>query len=197
MAHINLLPWREELRKQQKKQFAMATGLSVVLMALIVLYAHLYIGGLIAAQNARNGLLTGEITELDKKIARIKDIESIKSKLQARINIIQQLQRSRPQIVHIFDELVRTLPEGVYLTSITQKGSALTLQGIAQSNARVSAYMRNLEASGWMTNPALSVIQAKKDPQGRDSEFTLNVTEASGDDTNTEAGVNTTAGVTP
>jgi len=184
MAHINLLPWREELRKQQKKQFATAAALSVVLAGLIVLYAHMHISGLIDEQNQRNDFLNKEIAELDSKIKQIKELEATRIKLQARINIIQQLQRSRPQIVHLFDQLARTLPDGVYLTSIEQKGDELTLHGVAQSNARVSSYMRNIADSGWMADPKLDVIQATgdKDKKARDSDFTLKVRQASGTD---------------
>lgn len=182
MAHINLLPWREELRKQQKQQFAVISLLSVVLGALVVLYAHLYTGGLIDDQNARNDYLKTETALLDKRIKEIKDLETTRAKLQARINIIQQLQRSRPSVVHLFDELVRTLPNGVYLTSILQKDQTVTVSGVAQSNARVSAFMRNVDASQWITAPKLDVIASKaQDQRARTNEFTL-VVHVAGDE---------------
>lgn len=182
MAHINLLPWREELRKQQKQEFSVISLLAVVLGAMVVLYAHLYTAGMIDDQTARNDYLKAETALLDKRIKEIKDLESTRTKLQARINIIQQLQRSRPGVVHLFDELVRTLPNGVYLTSIVQKDQTVTVTGVAQSNARVSAFMRNVDASKWITAPKLDVIASKsQDQRARTNEFTLVVHQV-GDD---------------
>lgn len=178
MAHINLLPWREELRKEQKKQFAVLSLLTVVLAGLVVLYAHLHIGGLLDDQGARNEYLKTETAALDQRIKEIKDLETTRAKLQARINIIQQLQRSRPSVVHLFDELARTLPNGVYLTGIAQKDLAVTVTGVAQSNARVSAFMRNVEDSKWIGAPKLDVISSKpQDQHARSNDFTLLVTQ--------------------
>ncbi len=190
MAHINLLPWREELRKEQKQQFAIMSLLTVVLACLVLLYAHLYIGGMLDDQNARNEYLKTETVALDQRIKAIKDLEGTRAKLQARINIIQQLQRSRPGVVHLFDELARTLPNGVYLTGITQKDQAVTVSGVAQSNARVSAFMRNVEESKWIGSPKLDVISAKgEDHQTRSNDFTLliNQVEKEKDDTTDSA----------
>ena len=182
MAHINLLPWREELRKEQKKQFAILSLLTVVLASMVLLYAHLYIGGLLDDQNARNEYLKTETAALDQRIKEIKDLESTRAKLQARINIIQQLQRSRPGVVHLFDELAHTLPNGVYLTGIAQKDLAVTVTGVAQSNARVSAFMRNVEDSKWIGSPKLDVISSKAQEQhARSNDFTLLVTQADKD----------------
>lgn len=182
MAHINLLPWREELRKEQKKQFAIMSLLTVVLAAMAVLYAHLYIGGLLDDQNARNEYLKAETAVLDRRIKEIKDLEDTRAKLQARINIIQQLQRSRPGVVHLFDELARTLPNGVFLTAIAQKDLAVTVTGVAQSNARVSAFMRNVEDSKWIGAPKLDVISSKTQEQrARSNDFTLLVTQVDKD----------------
>lgn len=182
MAHINLLPWREELRKEQKKQFAILSLLTVVLAGLVVLYAHLHIGGLLDDQNARNEYLKTETAALDQRIKEIKDLETTRAKLQARINIIQQLQRSRPVVVHLFDELARTLPNGVYLSGIAQKDLAVTVTGVAQSNARVSAFMRNVEESKWIGTPKLDVISSKtQDQHARSNDFTLLVTQVDKD----------------
>jgi type IV pilus assembly protein PilN len=182
MAHINLLPWREELRKEQKKQFAILSLLTVVLACMVLLYAHLYIGGLLDDQNARNEYLKTETAALDQRIKEIKDLETTRAKLQARINIIQQLQRSRPGVVHMFDELARTLPNGVYLTGIAQKDQAVTVTGVAQSNARVSAFMRNVEGSKWIGSPKLDVISSKvQDKHARSNDFTLLVTQVARD----------------
>ena len=173
MAHINLLPWREELRKEKQQQFAVVAGGSAVLGGLLVLLIHMQMEGLIETQNTRNQFLENEISLLDKKIAKIKDLEKTKTALLARMDIIQQLQHSRPQSVHLMDELVYTLPDGVYLDKITQKGNALTVTGIAQSNARVSAYMRNIDGSEWLGQPKLDVIETKDDKQRRNAEFVL------------------------
>ena len=182
MAHINLLPWREELRKEQKKQFAILSLLTVLLAGLVLLYAHLYIGGLLDDQNARNEYLKTETAVLDQRIKEIKDLETTRAKLQARINIIQQLQRSRPGVVHLFDELARTLPNGVYLAGIAQKDLAVTVTGVAQSNARVSAFMRNVEESKWIGSPKLDVISSKiQDQRARSNDFTLLVIQADKD----------------
>jgi type IV pilus assembly protein PilN len=180
MAHINLLPWREELRKQKQQQFAVVAAGSAVVGGLLILLVHLQMEGLIDNQNNRNSFLETEIAELDKKIARIKSLEKTKAALLARMDVIQQLQRSRPQSVHLMDELVFTLPDGVHLQKISQKGTNLTVTGIAQSNARVSAYMRNIDDSGWMGEPKLDVIQTKdkKKQSRRDSEFVMRAKQA-------------------
>ena len=138
MARINLLPWREELNKQKQREFAFLSGGSAILAALIVLLTHLHIDGLITDQEQRNTFLQGEIDLLDKRIGRITELEKLKGDLLARMNVIQQLQSSRPESVHLMDELVRTLPDGVYLDSFKQRDRGLLMKGVAQSNARVS-----------------------------------------------------------
>lgn len=177
MAHINLLPWREELRKQKQQQFAVIAGGTAILAALLVLLAHIQMQGMIDSQNQRNKFLETEISKLDKKIARIRDLEKTKTALLARMDVIQQLQRSRPQSVHLMDELVRTLPDGVYLRQITQKGDSLTMAGVAQSNARVSAYMRNIDGSEWLGIPKLDVIETKENDSRRTAEFILRASQ--------------------
>ncbi len=147
MARINLLPWREELRKEQQRQFLTIMGLSVVLMILIILAVHIQYANLISTQNKRNQFLVAQIAEVDAQIKEIEKLERDKQSLQARISVIQQLQGNRPEIVHLFDEIARILPQGLYLKSIEQKGKTITIVGYAQSNARVSAFMRNIDAS--------------------------------------------------
>jgi type IV pilus assembly protein PilN len=189
MAHINLLPWREELRKQKQQQFAVVTGGAAVVGALLVLLAHLQMVGMIEKQNQRNNFLETEIAALDQQIAKIKDLEKTKAALLARMDIIQQLQHSRPQSVHLMDQLVYTLPDGVFLNKIEQKAANLTLNGTAQSNARVSAYMRNIDGSDWMANPKLDVIETKDkdDERRRTAEFVLRADQATpADDGQTE-----------
>jgi type IV pilus assembly protein PilN len=160
MAKINLLPWREELRKQKQKDFLYAMVLSILVGFLILGFIHTYIEGLKAYQEQRNQILQNEIVLLDKKIIDIKDVEEKKSKLLAKIDLIQKLQESRPEIVHLFDEISKTTPDGVYLTKFTQTGSELIFEGKSQSNARISAFMRAIEASPWLQTPTLNVIQS-------------------------------------
>lgn len=162
MTRINLLPWRETERKRRQKEFGLALAGTLLFAVLIGILVHWQIENLIAYQTHRNQFLQGEIAQLDRKIRDIRDLEKTKAGILARMRIIQQLQESRPEIVHLFDELVNTLPVGVYLTSVTQKGRTLLLEGRAQSNARVSAYMRNIEASKWLGKPRLLVIENKE-----------------------------------
>lgn len=167
MAKINLLPWRQEQRKEQQRQFFTVMGLMVLLVVVGVFAVHLQYARMISVQNSRNDYLKKHIKEVEKQIAEIKQLASKKERLLARMEIIQQLQRNRPEIVRLFDELVRIMPDGVYLTSLKQTGTNLQMTGVAQSNARVSALMRNIDQSEWLTNPKLEVIQSgKKDGEG-------------------------------
>ena len=161
MAHINLLPWREEKRKEQLRQFLTMMGLSVVLMLLVILAVHLQYSRMISAQESRNNFLKTEIASVEKQIREINNIAKEKKRLLARMEVIQQLQRNRPGIVHLFEEMVKVIPEGAHINSLKQKGKNLTINGIAQSNARVSAYMRNIDGSAWLTKPQLNIIQKK------------------------------------
>ena len=175
MARINLLPWREERRKEQLRQFVSMLGLSVFLMGLVILAVHLQYSRMISAQESRNNFLKNEITAVEKQIREINALAKEKKRLLARMEVIQQLQRDRPGIVHLFEEMVKVIPEGAHIRSLKQSGKNLTINGIAQSNARVSAYMRNIDASDWLTKPQLNIIQKKgaaKKTSGRD--FTLN-----------------------
>ncbi len=160
MAKINLLPWREELRKERQKNFAITAAIAALIAGGIFFYVHTYVQALIDGQNARNTYLRTEIKQLDKKIAEIKRLEATKARLIQKMNIIQRLQQSRPEIVHLFDELVRTLPSGVYLTSVQQRGNRITVRGVAESNARVSAYMRKIDESQWLGAAKLITINA-------------------------------------
>jgi len=173
MAKINLLPWREEIRKQKQREFVISAAGGAILAALIVLLAHFHIDGLIDNQNLRNEFLKTQIAVLDKRIGRIKELEKMKADLLARMNVIQELQRSRPESVHLLDELVRTLPDGVYLKSFRQRGRDLDMAGVAQSNARVSDYMRNIDASDWLTAPRLDLIKTTEVNRTRVANFNL------------------------
>ena len=174
MAKINLLPWREELRKQKKQNFLSTLGLCALLTLGIFGLVHVIINGQKEYQERRNKILQDEIALLDQKIVEIRSIEDKKRKLLAKIDLIQKLQESRPEIVHLFDEIPKSTPDGVFLTKITQTGSELTFEGKSQSNARVSAFMRSIEASPWLDLPTLNVIQSpeKTDPDEL-SDFTL------------------------
>lgn len=179
MTGINLLPWRDERRRQQQRQFGLLTALALVLTAAIMVVVHFEIAGAIEYQNARNQFLQNELAQIEQKIKEIDEMETRKRKLIAKMEVIQRLQTRRPEIVHVFDELARTLPEGVQLTEVTQTEGLLTINGIAQSNGRVSAYMRNIEASPWFEDPVLTVIESKPDApekaEVRGSKFTLSV----------------------
>ena len=161
MARINLLPWRAELKKQQQRDFLSTGGLAILLTLVILLAEHTYIESLKEHQEDRNQILKNEIANVDKKIKEINAIEEKKNKLLTKIDVIQKLQESRPLIVHLFDEMTRTTPDGVFLTKFTQDGSLLTFNGKAESNARVSAFMRAIDASSWLNSPGLNIIESK------------------------------------
>jgi type IV pilus assembly protein PilN len=173
MPRINLLPWREELRKQKRTEYLAILGICAVVAGAIWFAVHLYFSELIDYQNQRNDFLKAEIKKLDKKIAEIKALEKERDNLIARMKAIETLQTSRPLIVHLFDELVSTLPEGVFLTEVSQKGSRVSIKGVAQSNARVSNYMRNVESSEWLTDPKLRIIETHSKGSRRISDFEL------------------------
>lgn len=180
MPHINLLPWRDELRKRREKDFIITAVIAALMMGGVVLGVHLYYESRIAYQNQRNSFIETEISTLDKKIKEIDNLKKERDSLIARTKVIQDLQAGRPEIVHVFDELVTTLPDGVYYTKVAQKGRALNLHGVAQSNARVSSLMRSLNTSTWFENPSLVEITADlhKDTSVRLSKFNLNVSQA-------------------
>jgi len=176
---INLLPWREELRQEQKKQFGILTGLMMFLAAAIVGLIHLQMVAKIDYQLSRNTFMSGEISKLDEEIAEIRELRKVRRSLVERMEVIQDLQRSRPSIVHLFTEIVKTVPNGVYLESLTQTGDNLLMNGQAESNARVSTYMRNLDASDWLKEPNLRVIEIEDIKVNRISTFTLTVKQTS------------------
>lgn len=187
MAKINLLPWREELRAEQTRQFASILGLSALMTVLIVALVHFTISQKIEYQVYRNDILQKEIDSLDLAILKIQQLEKTKQELLSRMEVIQSLQQRRPQIVHLFDEIVRTVPEGIYLTSIKQSGKDLTINGVAESNGRVSAYMRNIDASEWMSTPKLTVIETKKGTL-RSSDFILTTSQSAPNENEDENG---------
>jgi type IV pilus assembly protein PilN len=173
MPRINLLPWREQERKVRRREFMVAAGGAVFAAVIFTLGGKLLYSNWIDSQNEKNNLLHREIEKLDAQIADIQDLETRKQRLVARMEIIEKLQRKRPEIVHLFDEIVKTVPEGIYLTEIKQTGNKLEIHGIAQSSTRVSTYMRNIDSSVWMDNPVLQVVESAKDSPTGGSNFTL------------------------
>jgi len=171
MPSINLLPWRAELRKRRQKEFLVGLGAAVGLGALIALLSHFAVSTMIDAQERRNEYLKAEIAELDKQIEEILALEEQKARMIARMEVIETLQKSRPEIVKLFDDMVATLPEGVYLTSVQQNARRLEFNGVAQSSTRVSTFMRNIDASEVMEKPDLKVIETGQ--PGAGSKFTL------------------------
>jgi type IV pilus assembly protein PilN len=176
MPRINLLPWRDEQRTERRNQFFIALGAAVAVAALIILIGNLMFGSIIGHQQDRNRMLQSEIDLLNIKIKEIIDLEDQKDRLLARMEIIEQLQRSRPGIVHVFEELVTTLPNGVFLSAVKQNGSRIEIVGSAESNTRVSALMRYIDGSDWLSSPDLEVVEVKPEVAGsgrRASEFTV------------------------
>lgn len=172
---INLLPHREERRKRARTHFAVLAGLTAALGLVIVGAVHIFYAGQVSTQQDRNRFLKNEISKLDKDIAEIKKLKEEIQALLARKQVIETLQADRSQTVHLLDELVRQMPEGVYLKSVKQRGLQVALSGYAQSNARVSTLMRNIEASPWLEKPELIEIRAGTVDKRRVSEFNLNL----------------------
>src|SRR4051812_6824691 len=170
---INLLPHREERRKRARKHFAVLAGATAVIGIIIIGMMHVFYSGQIDSQNERNQFLKNELVKLDKDIAEIKQLREQIQALLARKQVIETLQADRAQTVHLLDELVRQMPEGVFLRSIIQKGMRVQLLGYAQSNARVSTLMRNIEASRWLGDPELIEVKSAPLDKRRVSEFTM------------------------
>jgi type IV pilus assembly protein PilN len=162
MPRINLLPWRNEERKERKLKFLVALGGAAVGACLVAFVGYLMMDSMVSAQDARNAKLKDEIAELDKQIEKINSLEADKARFIARMDVIEKLQRSRPEIVHVFDEIAKQLPDGVYLTAISQTGARLKFEGVAQSSTRVSAFMRNIDGSSYLKNPELEIVETKR-----------------------------------
>jgi len=175
LARINLLPHREERRKRSRQHFFVLAGGTAVIGALIVVAMHGFYAAKIETQAERNRFMKSEIAKLDKEIAEINKLKDEIAALLARKQVIETLQAERSQTVHLLDQLVRQMPEGVYLKSVQQRGNAVQLIGYAQSNARVSTLMRNIEASPWLERPALIEVKATNVDKRRVSEFNLNL----------------------
>ena len=180
MTRINLLPWREALRAERQRRFLISVAMTALFALAVVGGVHYYLDRLITVQNQRNAFLEKEIAVLNSKLSKIRKLEAERKALLDRMSIIQRLQATRPEIVHLFDEIPRRLPDGVYLKSMKQNGRTITIQGVAQSNARVSSFMRNLDQSEWFANPVLKVIKTVAGGAGgkqRLAEFTLTISQ--------------------
>jgi type IV pilus assembly protein PilN len=181
MHRINLLPWRAELRKERQKNFAIAAVAAVVAGLLVMWSVNLYLQGRIDHQNARNQRLQAEIAQLDEQIAEIRNLQLRKDRLLLRMAAIDELQRARPEVAHLFDDIVKIMPDGVYLTELTQNSRSILFKGVAESSTRVSTLMRNIAASRTLAEPRLQVVQSGQSQQrgpavrgpGRQAQFTL------------------------
>ncbi len=163
MYSLNLLPWRQQRRRERQRRFVAILGLTAIGAFLLVLAGSWWVGSQVKGQQSRNVYLQNEIRKLDLQITEIEDLEAERTRLLSRKAVIEELQVSRTLMVHLFDQLSRTVPEGLRLTKVAQQGQILTLEGMTQSNARVSTYLRNLERSDWLHNPELVIIEVDDD----------------------------------
>ncbi|MDQ2076515.1 PilN domain-containing protein [Marinimicrobium sp. ABcell2] len=188
MARINLLPWREAYRQEKKKEFF---GIIVIVGIVCAVAAYLWVSSVqtaIADQTARNRLLTAEIAELDKKVDQIKVLRERREQLLARMRVIQDLEGTRPVIVRYFDDMVRAIPDGVFLNRMTREGRVIRLEGIAESNNRVSNFMRNLDQSDWFTSPNLSSVTSAPAYGEQANSFIMSVRTSAPADQDSEEG---------
>jgi type IV pilus assembly protein PilN len=161
MPRINLLPWREQQRKERKLAFFVALGGAAIGALLVAFAGYLLVNSMISAQERRNERLRTEIKGVDRQIEQINDLETQKQRFISRMQVIEKLQRSRSEVVHLFDEVAKTMPDGTYLTAFKQDGKKLKFEGVAQSSTRVSTFMRNISGSQWMRDPELEVVESK------------------------------------
>ena len=185
---INLLDWRTELKNQRKQQFVAMIAMGGLLAVVGVGLVYYGVSNAIDHQKARNDFLRAQIVEMEAKIKEIEELEKVKQNLLARMKVIEELQASRAAMVHFFDEIVNTLPEGVYLRSLKQQGAAVTVDGVAESNNRVSTYMKNIESSAWFADPKLVVINTRDVNKRRQSEFQLQFKNLTRSKPNTKSG---------
>lgn len=174
MTQINLLPWREQKREQDKKWFAMMLVACVVLSGFIIFLINSYASGLVSDQITRNQMLQQEIADLDKQLVEVKNLEKIRGMLIARMTVVHNLQATRTLMVHLFDELIKVTPPGNYLTQLEGKKGVITMSGYAESNTFVSQEMKSIEQDDWLHNPVLNEIKKTEDKnQSADNEFKL------------------------
>lgn len=175
MAQINLLPWRDERRQEQKKEFLAIVGFVLALAVGLLLLGDRVVNSQIDNQKARNLYLSEQIVILDKQVAEIRDLQRKRNQLLDRMRVIQELQGNRPIIVRILDQLVRTMPDGVFYTNLNTKDKVISITGIAESNNRVSSLMRRLDGSDWLANPNLDKVRAAEQYGEQATTFNLTV----------------------
>ncbi len=176
MAQINLLPWRDRLREERRREFLTILVGFVIIAGGLIFLVDQYFNRLIDLQTARNNFLGAEIEQLDAQVAEINELRQQKEDIRSRMNVITDLQGTRPVIVRIFDELVRTLPEGVYYETVTRTDNSISIEGIAESPARITELMRNLDASEWFADtvlPDFSVIESQESVLSQQMRFRL------------------------
>lgn len=186
MIYINLLPWREKAREQRRKEFFVASGGAAVVGVLLAFAAYSFMGSLIDHQESRNQMLEREIRELDRKIARIRDLDEQRQALIARMDVIQSLQARRPEAVHLFDQLVETLPDGTYLNEVEQDGENVRLVGRSESNTRISTLMRRIDSSPWLGGSSLQIIETREEGRLQVRDFRLDATQTRPEDSGEE-----------
>ena len=163
MAKINLLPWRQELKKQRQQEFIVINAAVALSAAAIIMFFHILLSSQLSDQEERKAYIQSEIATLDGQIKQIDELQTRKDELLARMKVIQDLQGRRPVIVRVFDELARTVPNKVYLISVVRKDDVFTIEGYAESNTQVSSFLRNINNSAWFKNPVLSTVVAADD----------------------------------
>lgn len=181
MAKINLLPWRQELRKQRQQEFIAINAAVALTAAALVMFFHIMVSGQLSDQEKRKAYIQSEIATLDGQIKEIDDLQKRKEELLARMKVIQDLQGRRPVIVRVFDELVRSVPDKVYLTLVERKGDKFNIEGFAESNNQVSSFLRNLNASDWFKNPVLSEVKATDVVDNKNAKGAKPVSSTAGD----------------
>lgn len=170
---INFRPWRAELRQELMRKLLGAIAFVVVFAVLLSVVGRLAVSQLVAAQDARNNFISAEIKRLDADLKEIKELRQQRARMIERMRIIQDLQGKRPIIVHVFDELVRVLPDDTYFTKMDVRGTKVNLSGVAGTNSKVSALMRNIDASEWFASPNLTAIKANPNYGSLASSFEL------------------------
>ena len=175
MTKINLLDWRAERRARRLEQFRNMMVLGLVFALGLVALGYIGMNNAISQQQARNDYLKQQIAEIDQKIKEIEDLERTKQNLLSRMRVIEELQSSRSATVHFFDELVNTVPDGITLNTIKQTGDSVTINGVAESNGRISSYIKSFENSPWFAEPKLVIIKTSEKNKQREGEFTLRV----------------------
>ena len=174
MTEINLLPWREHRREQQKKVFTSMLLAGVIVSIIVVFFINSYADHLVSYQTSRNQILQNEITNLDDQIKEIKSLKQVRESLISRMSIIQNLQSTRTLMVHLFDELINVMPSGIYVTKLERKNDIVTLWGYAESNTNISILMRNIESNAWLQTPVLTEIKKMDEKkEAANNEFQL------------------------